>query len=402
MVRAADEVREALAGRPRPDDADLDDELRRYARFRGAQARLGRDWRAWPAPARAGTLSDDQVDPDEEQLHLMAQLLARRQLAELRARLEAAEIRLGLDLAVGVDPDGYDPWSRQRLFAEEMSVGAPPDLGFPSGQDWGFRPVLPTASREDGHRYLAASIGHQMALAGVLRVDHVMALSRLYWIPRGLDLDQGTYVSYPTEELFAILTLESVRHRCEVVGENLGTVPDEIDAALPRHRIWGMYLAEFEAVTTGRDLAPPGERDVALIGSHDTPTFAGWLQATDIAERLRHGLLAADREQDVRDERRWGIRRLAEHLGVSADDPAAYLEALLDWLGRSASPLVIPWLEDLWLEPRGVNLPGTRSSAHPDWQRPLAAPLEALLGDPVVAGRLDILARARRRSSAGR
>lgn len=400
VARAAAEVRAALLHRSPPIGEVLDEELRRYARFRGAQARLGRDWRAWPEPARGGSPADDQVDADEERFHLVAQATARRQLRDLRDRLDDRDVRLGLDLAVGVDPDGYDTWSRPRLFSDEMSVGAPPDLGFPSGQDWGFRPVLPTASREEGHRYLAATIGHQMALAGVLRVDHVMAFTRLYWIPRGMRLDQGTYVSYPAEELFAILTLESVRHRCEVVGENLGTVPPEIDAALPRHRIWGMYLAQFEAVTTGREIAPPGEDDVALIGSHDTPTLAGWIAANDVEDRLRHRLLGPERADEVRDERRWGVARLAARLGVAATDPAAILDALLDWLGRSPSPLVIPWLEDLWLEPRGVNLPGTRSADHPNWQRPLRAPLEALLADPVVSRRLGRLDEARRAAAA--
>ena len=246
-VMAADaEVRAALSGVPLPDPSAVGEELTRYAQFRGAQTRLGRNWRDWPGEARAGTPTPDQVDPVEERFHIVAQHLARRQLHDLRARLDESGMRLGLDLAVGVHPDGYDPWSRQALFGEGMSVGAPPDLGFPSGQDWGFAPVLPAASRREGHRYIAASIAHQASLSGVLRVDHIMAWTRLYWIPKGLGLHQGTYVSYPAEELFAVLTLESHRNRCEVVGENLGTVPPEIGEALPRHRIWGMYLAEFQ------------------------------------------------------------------------------------------------------------------------------------------------------------
>src|SRR3972149_10127549 len=130
-----------------------------------------------------------------------------------------------------------------------------------------------------------------MGLAGVLRVDHIMAWTRLYWIPQGLGLHQGTYVSHPAEELFAVLTLESRRHRCEIVGENLGTVPREIDEALPRHRIWGMYLAQFQASEDPHVAAPPAP-DVALIGPHHTPTFAGWLEGNDIAERVRYGLPA--------------------------------------------------------------------------------------------------------------
>jgi 4-alpha-glucanotransferase len=325
----------------------------------------------------------------------VAQTLVRRQLLELRERLDQDRFRLGLDLAVGIHPDGYDAWSRQALFAGGMSVGAPPDLGFPSGQDWGFSPVLPEASRHEGHRYLAASIAHQMELAGVLRVDHIMAWTRLYWIPHGLGLHEGTYVTYPAEELFAILTLESVRHRCEVVGENLGTVPPEIGDALPRHRIWGMYLAEFQAACDEPEITPPTAADMALIGTHDTPTLAGWLSGSDIVERLRHGLLAPEAEQDVREDRARAADRLALRLGCRVDEPEALLAALLEWLGRSDSPLVVPWLEDLWLEEVGVNLPGTRSSERPNWQRPMSRLLDDIMTDPLVDARLRVLQTAR-------
>ena len=313
---------------------------------------------------------------------------------DLRRRLDGEGFRLGLDLAVGVHPEGYDPWSRQPLFGEGMSVGAPPDEGFPSGQDWGFPPVLPEASRREGHRYLAASIAHQMELSGVLRVDHIMALTRLYWIPHGFELDEGTYVSYPAEELFAVLTLESHRHACEVVGENLGTVPPEIDEALPRHRIWGMYLAEFQA--SDPVIEPPGPSDMALVGTHDTPTFAGWLAGVDIGERVRCGLLAPEAAPRVRQERSAAARRLAELLSGRVDEPGALLAELLDWLGRSDSPLVVTWLEDLWLEDQGVNLPGTRSSDRPNWQRPMSRLLDEVFSDPEVDGLLFRLNRARK------
>ena len=311
-------------------------------------------------------------------------------------------MRLGLDLAVGSHPDGYDPWSRQELFGDGMSVGAPPDLGFPSGQDWGFAPVLPDASRREGHRYLAACIATQAALAGVLRVDHIMAWTRLYWIPHGLHLDEGTYVSYPAEELFAVLSLESHRGRCEVVGENLGNVPREIYEALPRHRIWGMYLAQFQASKDPR-VAPPGARDMALVGTHDTPTFAGWLGGMDIAERVRYALLKREAEPAVREERTRATARLARRLGGRVDDPRALLAALLDWLGRSRSPLVVPWLEDFWLEDRGVNLPGTPSSVRPNWQGPMRRLLDDVFADPEVDALIRRLqgARASRGRSRG-
>ncbi|HLB37657.1 MAG TPA: 4-alpha-glucanotransferase [Gemmatimonadales bacterium] len=394
VTRANAEIRAALAGRPAPDPSLLDEEVARYARFRGAQARLGRNWRAWPAQARGGTLERGDVDAGEERFHLVAQTLVREQLHGLRQRLDGAGFRLGLDLAVGVHPDGYDPWSRQRLFGEGMSVGAPPDRGFPSGQDWGFPPVLPDQSRREGHRYLAASIAHLARLAGVLRVDHVMAWTRLYWIPHGFGLHQGTYVSYPADELFAILSLESHRNRCEIVGENLGTVPQAIDEALPRHRIWGTYLAEFQA-SADPHLAPPTAADMALVGTHDTPTFAGWLAGTDIAERIRHGLLATEAEPGVRQERSRAARRLGKRMGRSVEEPEALLAELLEWLGRSDSPLVVPWLEDLWLEDQGVNLPGTRSSERANWQRPMRRLLDEIFADPKTNELIRRLHRAR-------
>jgi len=394
VTRADAEVRAALAGHPVPHSSLPDEELDRYARFRGAQARLGRNWRAWPLEARAGTLEPDHVDPEVERFHLVAQTLVRRQLHDLRKRLDHDGIRLGLDLAVGAHPDGYDPWSRQSLFAEGISVGAPPDQGFPSGQDWGFAPVLPEASRREGHRYLAVSIGLQAGLAGVLRVDHIMAWTRLYWIPHGFGLHEGTYVSYPAEELFAILTLESNRNQCEVVGENLGTVPREINEALPRHRIWGMYLAQFQA-SDGPKVTPPDAADMALVGTHDTPTFAGWLAGNDIAERVRHDLLTPGAAPNVRKERASATRRLAKQLGLRVEEPDAFLAGVLEWLGRSDSPLVVPWLEDLWLENEAVNLPGTPSSVRPNWQRPMRRLLDEIFTDPEVDGLLRRLHRAR-------
>ncbi|MEA2724844.1 MAG: 4-alpha-glucanotransferase [Gemmatimonadales bacterium] len=395
VTRGDAEVRAALAGHPIPSASELDEELIRYARFRGAQARLGRNWRDWPPAARAGTLNADQVDPAEERFHLVAQTLARRQLHDLRQRLDHDGFRLGLDLAVGVHPDGYDPWSRQTLFGEGMSVGAPPDQGFPSGQDWGFSPVLPGASRREGHRYLAGSIAHQAGLAGVLRVDHIMAWTRLYWIPHGLGLHDGTYVSYPAEELFAVLTLESNRHKCEVVGENLGTVPREIYQALPRHRIWGMYLAMFQA-SAGPEVAPPTAADMALVGSHDTPTFAGWLKGNDIADRVRYGLLAEPGVPAVTEERLKAVQWLADQMGSTVEDPRAFLIAVLEWLGQSNSPLVVPWLEDLWLEEESVNLPGTPSSVRPNWQRPMGRLLDEIFTDSEVDELLRRLEEARR------
>lgn len=397
VTRADAEVRALLAGAN--DDLDAEavaPELARYARFRGAQRRLGRDWRAWPARARGGDLGADDVDADEARFHRVAQHRLAARMRALPETLAGMGIALGLDFAVGVHPEGYDPWSRPHLFAAGVSVGAPPDPGFPSGQDWGIQPLLPEASRREAHRYLAAAIAHQAAPAGVLRIDHIMSFRRLYWIPHGFERHQGTYVRYPLEELLAVLLLESHRHRCELVGENLGTVPPEIDEALPRHGIHGMKLALFEAAAP--EPAPPGATEVAMIGTHDTATFVGWLEGRDIEARVEAGLLDAAEAPAEEAARREAIGRLATAVGAGPDaagDPDAFLDRVIAWLGGSESPLVIVWLEELWGEADQVNLPGTSSAERPNWQRPLSGWLDDLLAEPRVQERLALLANAR-------
>jgi 4-alpha-glucanotransferase len=132
------------------------------------------------------------------------------------------------------------------------------------------------------------------------------------------------------------------------------------------------------------------------VGTHDTPTFAGWLAANDVAERVRYGLLAEPGAPGVREERARAAQWLAERLSSRVDEPRAFLAELLAWLGRSESPLVIPWLEDLWLEDRAVNLPGTRSSERPNWQRPMSRLLDEIFTDPQVDDLIRRLHRARR------
>ena len=156
-----------------------------------------------------------------------------------------------------------------------------------------------------------------------------------------------------------------------------------------------MYLAQFQA-SKDPDLGPPGEADMALVGTHDTPTFAGWLTGVDIGERVRCGLLEKSSVARVRKERALAIGRLADRLGESVEKPRALLTALLEWLGQSDSPLVVPWLEDLWFEEEGVNLPGTRSSERPNWQRPMSRLLDEVFTDPEVDELIRRLARARK------
>ena len=248
-------------------------------------------------------------------------------------------------------------------------------------------PISPPASPTRQHRPTC------------LRIDHIMGLHRLYWIPDGMNLDEGTYVRYPTEENFAVLCLESHRHRCEIIGENLGTVPPEIDSALPRHGIAGMYLAQFAAGSSSpAPIRRPAATEVALIGTHDTPPLAGWVAGVDIGERVRLGLMPAAGERAERRQRAAAANRLATTVGSSADEPDDLLARLLDWLGRSSSPLVTVWLEDLWLESAPVNIPGSSSADRPNWQRPMSRTVEEIIADPSLGKKLEQLRRARQQS----
>jgi len=337
------------------------------------------------------------VDADEERFHLVAQVEARVQLSGLGERLDHSGLRLGLDLTVGVHPEGYDPWSRQGLFATDVSVGAPPDAGFPSGQDWGLPPVLPEASSAEGHGYLSACLALQARVAGILRIDHVMSMQRLFWIPAGAEISDGTYVTYPREELFAMLSATSDRYSCELIGENLGTVPPEIGEAMTRHHVRGMYLTQFEAAGESPPDTPTAT-EVSMVGSHDTPTFAGWLRGDDIDERMAFGLLTADAGPVERADRARAVEALAAAVDGDPTSPGEFLTAALEWLGGSASPLVVTWLEDLWLEVGPVNVPGTTSDERPNWQRPMSRSLDQVMLDPVVNHRLECLDAARRNS----
>ena len=142
---------------------------------------------------------------------------------------------LYLDYPLGVNPNGYDAQKYSHVFAKGVSVGSPPDLFFTKGQNWGFAPFDPDAIREHHHDYFRAAISMHASHASVLRIDHVMGLHRLFWIPEGAEPKDGVYVRYPENELYAILCIESNRHRCAVVGEDLGTVPHYVPAMMKKH-----------------------------------------------------------------------------------------------------------------------------------------------------------------------
>ena len=156
-----------------------------------------------------------------------------------------------------------------------VSGGAPPDAFFAGGQDWGFPPLHPTGIRDQQYRYPIAVLRHLMGRADTVRLDHVMGLHRLFWVPDGMEAHEGVYVRYPTDEQFAVVAIESHRAGCIVVGEDLGTVPDEVREAMDRHRVLRSYVAEFSLLGPS-GLDGPDGRSVASVDTHDTPTFATW------------------------------------------------------------------------------------------------------------------------------
>lgn len=362
-----------------------------FTRFM-AENPLARDYAAFRA---------EEEHARTRRYHLYAQYAAWIQLTALGAGLHAAGDRLYLDMPVGVSERGFDVRRFPRVFARGVSAGAPADAMFTSGQDWRFPPMHPEGCREGCHAYFRACLGSHMRHADVLRLDHVMMLHRLFWIPQGMPADEGLYVRYPSEEMYAILCLESHRHRCRLVGENLGTVPPEVNEALRRRRLLGLYVAQCEARAAGRALRPLPRECVASLNTHDLPPIAAFLSGRDIGERARLGVLESRRRRQERAARGRVRKALVAFLRAKRllprgrDDAGAVRDALHEWLGRSESRLMLVNIEDLWLETRCQNVPGTIDE-HPNWRRKLRKTLEEIVGNRRVERLLKRIDGARR------
>ncbi len=347
-------------------------EMGRYAAFRATCDRYGRNWRAWPQSASG--------HPNRVKYHLTAQWLATEQLQDLGDRLSARGQYLYLDLPIGCHPDGYDIWDQPDLYAA-ASVGAPPDSLFLGGQDWGLPAMIPAESRLDGHSAFIKAVRHQLSVAGLLRIDHVMGMHRAWWVPHGLLATDGAYVIQPTDELFAIVCLESYRSGAAVVGENLGTVPLAISEALDEHRLLGMKVAQD-------GLNEPSRDELIALSTHDTPPFAAWWSGQDITDGEDLGVYADGRGDVARSDRHDTIEYLQEVLGT--DGLAATRDAIMDWMARSAAGIVIINVDDLWSEMRRQNVPGT-DTERPNWRARHAITMEELGTSSEILGRIEHL-----------
>lgn len=373
-------------------------ELGDYATFRAAFERQGRPFCQWPAAQRQGQLRPSDYDPQCYRYHCYVQWRSEQQLAAVAQTAAERGARLYLDLPLGAHADGYDAWRHAGVLVQGCAAGAPPDELFRGGQDWGFSPLHPEASEQTGHRYFRECLAHGLKHAGTLRIDHVMGLHRMFCVPRGLAATDGIYLRQPSEQLYASICIESHRHRAYVVGEDLGTVPDEVRHEMDRHGLGRLYVSQYESHSASRGPSRSLANTVASLNTHDMPTYAGYWRGGDIDQRVELGLTErADAKREMAEREQQRESRCAQlHAPAGdaseADRDGPLLSAELAALAESDARWLLVNVEDLWLERRPQNVPGTGPEAS-NWRRKLALTLNELKSDRRVA---ELLARVDR------
>lgn len=385
--------------------------LERFATFQVLREALGssdtslRDWRRWPPalrdPESPETAAFARKNAEKVEFFAYLQWQADEQLAACAEAGRAAGLPIGLylDLAVGTDAAGADAWAAPGLVTAGATVGAPPDAWNRKGQNWGLPPLNTAALREQAFRPFIELLRANMHCAGALRIDHVLGLQRLFWIPEGKTPADGAYVAYPFDELIGLVALESERNRCLVVGEDLGTLPEGFQPAMRKAGLLSYCLLYFERDETGRFRAPgeyPAEALVS-ISTHDLPTLWGYWSRRDLDEKERVKAYPNDAEAEAarrsRDEEVAGlIAALAREGLVPPDQPADAVpfEAILRFIARTRSQMLMIGLEDLLRVEDQANLPGTIDE-HPNWRRRLPKELPEIFADEKVAAALRIV-----------
>ncbi|HEY1616492.1 MAG TPA: 4-alpha-glucanotransferase [Streptosporangiaceae bacterium] len=358
-------------------------ELRYWTSWCALAERHGADWRRWPAPLRdreIGVAEAATGHGGAVEFHAWLQWLVDTQLAAAQRAALAAGMAHGVihDLAVGVHPGGADAWAHQDLLVTGVSVGAPPDSFNQLGQDWAQPPWHPRRLAQARYRPLAELFGAAFRHAGGLRVDHVMGLTRLWWVPEGMTADRGAYVGYDHRAAVAALAGQAARSGGLAIGEDLGTVPGWLRGYLAGHDILGTVMLWFAQEPDGSPLrAEHWRRDcMATVGTHDVPTAAGFCTGAQVTERERLGLLTEppDIERARAADLVAGWRDLLGATGLlTLGEPASPAEltvGLYGFLARTPAALIGVSLADAVGDSRSQNIPGT-STEYPNWRVPL-------------------------------
>jgi 4-alpha-glucanotransferase len=393
------------------------DLLRLYATFSGLDEHLHAAnpdlwlWTDWPEeyrnPGSASVRAYASAHEREILFHGWVQWLIDRQLAEVQRHARAAGMSIGLyhDLALATDRFGSDLWAHRGFFVAGCRVGSPPDDFSPTGQDWSFPPPDSMRHREDGYRLYAASIRHTLRHGGALRIDHVMRLFRLYWIPEGHDAAHGAYVRESNEDLVRILALESVRNQALVVGEDLGTVEPEVRKALAQFGVLSYRVLYFER--DAERFRKPEEYPAQALASsttHDLATIAGFWTGKDIDSRLEAGTIDHSAYESQKAGRVRDKQQLLDALSAAdllpkdfprAADGIPELTGELHYAiaGYLASTPCLLWLinqEDITKETAQQNLPGT-TIEYPNWSRKMLWSIEDLSQLPAARDSSDML-----------
>jgi 4-alpha-glucanotransferase len=347
----------------------------------------GPDWRAWPAeltdPRSAAVAAFRRSRADRVDFHVWLQWLTAEQAAAAQRAARQAGMGIGViaDLAVGAHPGGADAWARQDVVVTGVSVGAPPDEFNQRGQDWTLPPWHPGWLAAIAGQPLAELVAATTRHAGGLRIDHVMGLARLWWIPAGMAPGEGTYVRYDHELIGDVLCAEAVRAQVLAIGEDLGTVEPWLREFLAERRVLGTSMLWFERRADGTPRRPRGWRRgcLATVGTHDMPPAAAFLTGDQVTIRAELGLLTepeADERAAARRELGGWLAMLARegHLAQTGEvTPEAFTVALYGFLARTPARLIGVSLAEAVGERRPQNLPGTVSE-YPNWRIPLGDP----------------------------